>query len=295
MTILALILAPFKAESAMSSTNYQINFDNVGMGGEDTATSTSYTVRDSFGTVQGISTSSSYSEQVGFRAGIYDPTVAYSVFTQNTSSQVAATSLSSLDIDVTSTAGFSVGDFIVVIQDEGASQVSAIGKVTVVGVSTLTVDELQDGGTAPVIDGTNDYVYKLAGNSLPLSGISDSVVSTGIVGWEVNADVSNGYSVYVFEDHDLQTGGAEVLTDVADGTVTAGVSEYGALSSDTTLSTSTFDTADTAFTTSPQQIATRAGNSFEARDFLTLKASMSALQENGNYSHNLTLIFVGSY
>lgn len=294
MLIIPLILAPFKAESSMSSTNYQIQWDSVGAGGEDTSSSATYKVRDSFGMVQGVSTSSSYSEQIGFRAGIYDPVVSYSVFSQVRASQVAATSLSGSTVSVTSTSGYSTGDYVAVIQDEGASQVSAIGKISSVGAGSLTVDVFQDGGTAPIIDGTNDYVYELSGNSLPLSTLSSSVVTTGIVGWEVNADVSSGYSVYVLEDGDLTTG-SDTITDVADGTVTAGSTEYGARSSDASLAASTFDTQDTAFTTSLQQVASRGDNSMESRDFLTVKAAVSSSQAGGSYSQNLTLVFVGNY
>lgn len=289
-----LILAPFRVESAMSSTNYQIQWDSVGSGGSDTSSSASYKVHDTIGTNQGLSSSTSYRVDAGYRGGIYDPTVSFAVFSEDTSTQVAATVLVSTTVTVTSTAGFSVGDYIAVIQNLGASQVSAIGKVTVVGGSTLTVDELRDGGVAPTVDGTNDYVYKLSGTSLPLGTFSSSVVTTGIVGWDSSADVSNGYSVYLYEDQDL-TSGAATISDVSDGSVTAGSSEYGARSSDTSLAGSTFDTTDTAITGSLQQVASRADNSLKARDFVTLKVGVSAVQAGGSYSQTLTFVFVGNY
>lgn len=293
-SLLLLILAPFRVESAMSSTNYQIQWDSVGSGGSDTSSSASYKLHDTIGTNQGISSSTTYRVDAGYRGGIYDPTVSFAVFSQVTSSQVAATALVSTTVTVTSTAGFSVGDYIAVVQDQGAGQVSAIGKVTVVGGSTLTVDELKDGGTAPTINGSNDYVYKLSGSSLPLGTFSASVVTTGIVGWDSSADVSYGYSVYLYEDQNLTTGSA-TIPDVSDGAVTAGFSEYGARSSDTTLTGSTFDTADTAITGSLQQVASRTDNSLKARDFVTLKVGISSAQASGNYSHTLTFVFVGNY
>lgn len=292
--VLSLTLAPFHAESQMSSDNYFIEWDTVGNGGKDTSSSTNYKLRDSFGTMQGESSSASYIEEAGYRAGVFDQTSTFEVMAQLRASQVGATSLSGNTVGVTTTSGYSVGNYIVIVQNEGATQVSAMGKVISVGGSSLTVDELNNGGVAPTIDGSNDFVYKLSGNALPFSTLSSSLVSTAIVGWESDAEVFGGYSVYVYEDHDLTTG-VDTIADVADGDVTAGVSEYGARSSDTSVSLSTFDTADTAFTTTPQQVSSRTDESFSSRDFLTLKTSIDAAQPPGSYAHNITLIFVGNY
>ncbi len=278
----------------MSSGNYQIQWDSIGPGGGDTSNSASYKVRDNFGTTLGISSSATYREDAGFRAGIYDPTVSFSVFSQDSSSQVAATFLVSNVVTVTSVAGYSVGDYIAVIQDLGALQVSGIGRITVVGGSTLTVDELKDGGVAPVIDGSNDFVYKLSGTSLPFGAFSTSVVNTGIVGWDAAADVSSGYSVYMFENQDL-SGSAGTIPDVSDGTVTANANEYGARSSDVSLAGSTFDTQDAPITGVLQEVASRTDNSLKARDFLTLKVGVNDTQPNGSYSQTLTFVFVGNY
>ena len=109
------------------------------------------------------------------------------------------------------------------------------------------------------------------------------------------ADVPTGYSVYVREDQDLQTAGADTINDVADGSVTSGSEEYGGRSSDTSLSSTTFDTADTAFTTTFQQVASRTGATLKARDFLTLKAAIATDTINGAYSQTLTVVFVGNY
>ncbi|MFA5947295.1 MAG: hypothetical protein WC813_04755 [Patescibacteria group bacterium] len=278
----------------MSSSNYQIQWDSIGQGGENTSTSASYKVRDTFGTIQGVSSSTSFRQDTGFRAGVYDPTVSFSVFSQDTSSQVAATSLVGNVVTITSVVGYAVDDYIAVIQDQGTSQISAIGRVTVVGGSTLTIDELKDGGVAPVIDGSSDFVYKLSGSSLPFNTFSTSVVNTGIVGWDAAADVSSGYSVFLFEDQNL-TSGTDTIPDISDGSVTAGVNEYGARSSDTSLTGSTFDTTDSPIIGSFQEVASRADNSLKARDFLTLKVGISGTQPNGTYTQTLTFVFVGNY
>jgi len=294
LMVIWLISAPFHAESGMYSDNYQIQWDSIGPGGEDTSSSATYKVRDSFGTTQGIGSSVTYREDAGFRAGIYDPTVSFSVFSQVTSTQVAATLLVGNTVTVTSVAGFAVGDFIAILQDQGALQITGIGRITVIGGSTLTIDELKDGGLAPTIDGSNDLVYKLSGSSLPFGTFSTSVLNTGIVGWDAEADISDGYSVYILEDQDLLSG-SDTIPDVSDGTVTAGTNEYGARASDTSLIGSTFDTQDSPITGTLQEVASRTDNSLKARDFLTLKVGIDATQPNGTYSQNLTFVFVGNY
>ena len=97
------------------------------------------------------------------------------------------------------------------------------------------------------------------------------------------------------EDHDLQNADSVPIADVADGTVSVGAGEYGAISSDTSLASSTFDTADTAITSALQQVASRSDNSFSTRDFLTLKVAPVSGQASGTYTQTLSLIYVGDY
>lgn len=294
MTVLALLCFDIPGVlAAMSSTNYQILWDSVGVGGNDTASSTSYQVRSSFGTIEGVGTSASYRVDEGYRAGIYDQVVDFDVFAQSRSSQVAVTVLSGSIVTVTTTAGYAIGDYVALVQDEGASQASKVGKIVATDATTVTVDAWSGG--SPVIDGVNDYLYELTGSTIDLGTISSSAVTTSLLGWEVDADVSQGYSVYLFENHNLQSPGGDSLTDVSDGSVTAGSTEYGGISTDSSLATSTFDTQDTAFTTSLQQVASRDGNDFAARDYLTIKASVANGYASGGYSHTLTVIFVGDY
>lgn len=288
---------PSQILASMASPTYQIQWDSIGPGGADTSSSSSFQLHDSFSNgLDGIAGSSSFRLDSGYRAGIYDPTVYFNLFSQSSGTQVGATSLSLSTVGVTTTSGYAVGDYVAIVQDEGLSQVAAIGRVVTVGGSSLTVDFLSDGGVTPAIDGANDFVYELTGTSLPLGSLSATTATTGIVGWDVTADVPSGYGMFVLEDHDLQaSGGTPVITDVADGAVTLGVTEYGARSSDTTLAASTFDSQDTSFTTQLQQIASRAGVSFKSRDFLTLKAAVDGTITDDTYSHTLTFVFVGNY
>ena len=295
ISLTSAISLPLFVNAAMSSSNYQIKFDSVGVGGTDTSSSASYKVRDSLEFIDGQSSSTSYRADQGYRGGIYDPVVHFNVIAQDTSTQVAATSITSTSVVVTSSAGFSTGDYIAVIQDEGLSQVAAMGLITSVAGTTLNVDFFQYASVLPTIDSSNDYVYELSGSTIPLAGITPSTASTAILGWEVAADVPTGYSVYIYEDQDLKIPSSNAWTDVSDGVVTLGVEEYGARSSDSTLASSTFDTSDTSFTSSLQQVASRSTAILKARDFLTLKLAASTNTLNGSYSHTLTAVFVGNY
>lgn len=285
------------AFSAMSSTTYQVLWDSVSVGGDDTSSSTSYLLRDTLGeSTTGAATGTTYTERDGYRGNTLDQVVTFQTFPENRSTQTAATTLSSLTVTVTSVAAFSVGQRIVLVQDEGNGQVCAFGKIASIGATTLVVDAWTTNGTLPTIDGVNDYVYRMLGTTIDLGTLATSTVATSVVGWEVNADVSQGYSVYLFENRDLTSSGtAMTIGDVGDGTVTAGSSEYGAISSDTTLALSTFDTQDTGITTSLQQVASRADNSYSSRDFVILKVAVSSALETATYSNTMSFVFVGDY
>lgn len=277
----------------MTSTNYQINWDTVGVGGTDTSSSATYKLRDSLNYISGNSSSTDYQLNSGYRAGVYDQVANFQVYSQVRSSAVAALSATTTTVTVTDATGFSVGDYIAVIQNEGTGQASETGKITAISSPTITVDAFN--GAAVTIDGSNDLVYKLSGNALDLGELSSVAVTTAVIGWDVTADVAQGYSVYVMEDHDLENADNIAISDVNDGTVTTGAGEYGAISSDTSLASSTFDTQDTAITSSLQQVASRSSYSFSNRDFLTLKVASGAGQFGGTYGQTLTLIYVGDY
>lgn len=296
LILAAFVLAmPYLVFAAMSSTNYQIRMDSIGVGGEDTSSSSSYKLRDSLEFIQGTASSSSYRTDMGYRAGIYDPVAQMTLRSQDTATQVGATVITSTSVTVTSTSGYTAGDYIVVIQNEGLSQVEAVGKISSVAGSALNVDFFAYSSSLPSIDGSNDYVYELTtGGTLPLTTLSSSVASLGVVAWEVDSDVPSGYSVYLRENQDLTTG-AETIDDVADGAVTLGSEEYGARSGDATLSDSTFDTADTAITTSLQQVGSQSVATLKARNFVTLKAAASTSTVNGAYTQTLTFVYVGNY
>lgn len=295
------IICIFSVESAlagMTSTNYQIQWDEVSPGG-GSASSSSYGVRDSIGSSSANSSlsSASYAINPGFRAGVYDQVVSFVPYVQDRSTQVAAVSAvigPLTSVTVTTTSGFSVGDYVLIVQNEGASQVTAMGHVTSVTATTLGIRS-NYAGSDPVIDGSNDSVYRMSTTmTMGFGTLSSATVETHSVGWVATADIDDGYSVYMFSDGNLRAG-AESIPGVADGEVTAGASEYGGRSSDTTLVSSTFDTQDTAFTTDPALVASATGHPFSSLGFVTLKASISEAQAGGSYAQTLTAVFVGEY
>lgn len=287
----------YSSLAQMSSTNYEIQWDSITAGGDDTSSSTSYILRDSVDSSAGSGTSTNYGLNSGYRAGVYDRTAEFQIYLQDRSSQVATTAVVGQVVTLASTAGFSANQIISLVQNEGASQVEAIGKVLSVDpiLSQITTDAWQVGsGGMPTIDGSNDYVYILNSSSVSLGTLTTSAISTSLIAWQVSAEVDDGHSVYVYENSGL-TNGTDTIGDVSDGSVSAGSSEYGARSSDTSLSLSSFDTQDTGITTSLQQVGSRSTEKFKSRDFITLKTAISGFETDGTYSHSLTLLYVGDY
>jgi len=285
------------AFAAMTSTNYQIQWDDLSTGG-GIGSSSSYQIRDSMGDAGSgpRASSTSYAIDQGFRSGIYDPVANFLPYIQDSGTQVAATAFTTLPplVSVTTAAGFAVNDWIVVVQDEGASQVVAMAQIS--GISGLDISIFSSfSGGSPTVDGSNDFVYRMSPTaSIGLGALSSSAVATRIIGWVATADVPQGYSMYMFSNGDL-TDGSDTIAAVSDGSVTAGASEYGGRSSDSTLATSTFDTQDTAFTTDPALVCSVPANDFSSSGFVTVKAAISSSQPVGSYTQTLTAVFVGDY
>jgi len=295
--ILTLYMALYSniALAEMSSTNYQIQWDELSSGGGN-ASSSSYELRGSTaGSSSGErSTSASYGVDQGFRAGIYDPVVDFTPYVQDRSTQVAATDFTGNVVTVTTASGFSVGDWILLVENEGPTQVTAMGQIASISSPAITMYSSYS-GIAPTMDGANDYVYLMSQTATNALGtLSSSVVTTQTIGWVACADVTRGFGVYAFTDGELRSG-SDILAGVADGSVTAGSSEYGARSSDLSLSTSTFDTQDTALSTTPALVGSTSVSSFSNSGFLTLKAAISSAQNSGSYVQSLTAVFVGDY
>lgn len=282
--------------ASMSSTNYEIRWDTISTGGSDTSSSASYTLRDSVGgSGDGNSSSTNYQLRAGYRSGVIDEIVSFDLFIETYGGGgIAATSLSGTTVGVGTTTGIALNDYVAIVQDTGASQVVAIGKVNQIGASSIILDRLQTAGTTPVVDATNDRVFVMNASSVAFGELVSSGLSSIIVGFEVTVDNDNGYSIQILDDGNLRSG-VNDINDVTDGSVTVGLEEYGARSSDTSLSGTTFDTQDSAITTSVQAIVTQGSFSFADRSFITTKVSMSGDTEPGSYSQTLTFIVSGNF
>ncbi len=134
----------------------------------------------------------------------------------------------------------------------------------------------------------------MSGSTSQLNTIGTASVVTNIIGWEISVDSPNGYTVQVEASGGLISGTNDIDA-VSDGIVTAGSEEYGAKSSDVTISTSTFDTQDSALSTTPQAIGTKSAAAYGDRQFLILKASASSSTVNGTYTQTLTFVATGNY
>ncbi|MDA1038104.1 MAG: hypothetical protein O2877_00255 [bacterium] len=279
----------------MSSTNFIIRADSISAGGgEAVSGSGDYTVRDSVSPIaSGNSSSSSFNLRAGLRPMIFDQIVTIDIGLQDTSANSSVASLVGTDITVLSAAAFAEGDLVVLVQDVITTHLSAVGKIISIVGSVITVDELVSSGT-PSIDGTNDILYVADGTSLGLGSLDDGRITHRVLAWEVSADIPNGFSVFLSEDGGLRDGVNEI-NDVADGEVTAGAEEFGGRSSDTSLGNSTFDTADTAITSTPQEIGSVSGAAFDSKGLVDLKASIDALTTVGSYANDLFIIASPTY
>ena len=286
------------AFAEMTSSNFKIRWDSVTTGGSDTASSASYSLRDSVGGPSvGTSTSNNYKLSAGYRAGVFDQVISFEILPQSVSDQRSVSSRSGLTISTTDTSSLYEGEFIALIQDRGAGQVSAVGKIAPGGISpgvSVTVDSWSDAGITPTIDGTDDYFSPLNGSSVAFGTLSLTKVTTAIIAFDVTTETENGYSVQLMQGGSL-TSGSNHIAPVADGSVTAASEEYGARSSDTTLATSTFGSQDTAITSLFQDVATESTIKFNDRHFVTLKAAIASGTTAGTYTQTLTLIASGNF
>lgn len=218
---------------AMTSTNYSIPWDNLNQGGYDIGTSTNYSVRDTIGGLAvGTGTSANYELSSGYRAPEAEYLLSLFVKTGNTVSTgySAFTNGTGGTVTVSSASGFSVGDMIAVVENQGFGELVSIGKITNIAGNLITVDRFDgDGGSmsgAPT--GGDDYVYLLNANSFSFGTVTVGSENAAVVGTSVQTNVPTGYTVYSEANQQLQNGLADTITEVTDGTVTAGSEEYGA-------------------------------------------------------------------
>lgn len=228
-----LLFSVASSAMAMSSSNYRIDWDSLNTGGNESATSSSYRLHDTIGDIAaGTSTGSSYQLAAGYRAGEVVESISIAVAAQSSTSTYDSV-YSAIDtgmgtVTVTTPGAFTVGDAIAVVENLGFSQLTAIGQISSIVGSTLTVTNFQTSGAmSPSPSGGNDFVFRLSGTALPFGALSTAVEPTLVLRLLVHSTVLNGYSVYVQGVTALNDGSGHVVSPVIDGSVTLGSEEYG--------------------------------------------------------------------
>jgi hypothetical protein len=291
ISLFSLLLLPTAAVFAMTSTNYQINWDSMNSGGEDTSTSTNFQLRDTIGEMAtGLGASQNYQLSAGYRVGdTQDPYLSLTINTQETPTKVAWTAFSngSKTVTVASAASFSVGQFIGVVENSGASQLVAFGKITNIAGTTVTVDawEGAPGSISTNASGGDDFAYRLNGSSAALGASMTNQVATSLTITDVVSNGQNGYTVSVQADGGLRNAGGLSINDVSDGSVTAGSEEYGAA----TVGTTAVGTGgDFSFpTTSTRNIQRSTTYGSDDRSGVIYKLSTKQSTPTGNYGQTL--------
>lgn len=220
---------------AMGSLNYQIPWDSINTGGNDSSSSTNYGLQDTIGqTSTGESASANYQVTSGYRAGSDVFRLSFTVHGQSPTVSMRYGQIHTTDpeyVVVSSTVGLVAGDYVAVVQDGGYSGLAAVGRVIGIVGDILTIDRW-DGDAAfmeELSSGSDDYVYKLDSTSVPLGAISSGSERVGLVGGSIFSSASSGHTVYIQGDGDLsRIGGGGTITPVSDGAVSSDSEEYGA-------------------------------------------------------------------
>jgi hypothetical protein len=277
---------------AMNSTNYLIDWDSINSGGNDTSSSANYDIKDTLGGLAtGKSSSSLYALQSGYRLPEgFETVLVFSVYAEDITTEIAVVNggfeNTNKQVTVTDATGYNVDDYIGVVENKGADQEVAAGKITQVIGNEITVDAWEgDNATMETIDGTNDYIYKMSTNVVPLGTLSLSAVKTGISLFEVSTNASDGYTVQFKEDHNLyMASDGPDIDDVGDGAVSVGAEEYGV----ELIGQDAQGSGDQAITSSAQNAALDPAEAMDRRTITSYKASRDSHTTAGYYAHTVT-------
>jgi len=281
---------------AMSSTNYLINWDSINIGGSDYSSSTNYQMLDTLGELAtGRSSSTNFQISAGYRQGITDPSILqFTVSAQKDSSRVSYTAFDNTNKQVTvfSSSGYAVDDHIIVIENFGATQFIALGQITNIGGNVITVDKW-DGDNAAMNAspaGSDDWVYKLEGHSVDMGLLTTATVKVGASFTQVTTNAENGYTVSVKEDGELRYG-PFTISDVVDGSVTAGSEEYGI----ETVGSTASGTGDFLINDTGQSVQTSPTHADKDRMGVIYKASVNSATEGGGYSQIVSFYITANF
>jgi hypothetical protein len=199
-------------------------------------------------------------------------------------------------VTVSSAAGFSVGDLIAVVEDIGFGEFVAIGQITNIAGTTITVDGFDGdgGGMSAVPAGGNDFVYRLTSNAIGFGALTVGNEHVSVVGTSVLTSIASGYSLYVQANQILQNGLAQTIATVTDGTVSIGSEEYGA---EVTGSTAFNPGIDLGVTTTQRVIQTSGVSSGSVPDKIGMifKLSITGTTNTGSYSQTAYYTLTANY
>lgn len=292
--ILAIIL-PLQAFAAMSSSNYQVPWDALGVGGDEQGASTNYRVDDTVGGIAGAGDSASYRSLAGYRSG--DGAALSFVVRMAPVSGTMATyvTLNTGTKTLTLASGpnpFSVGQYVAIIENPGLSQITAVGRVAGVAGLDVTFDRLDGQAGSLSATPTVGKAVLAGGGDIALGDVSvaASGVATGAV--SVEAGTPLGYTLYAQAAAPLASSG-HTFASVADGSVTLGAEEYGVRTYGARADLS----ADTALTTLPISVQTSTAATVAGGDrtAFVYRLSLGPTTPAGDYSQSVFFTLTANY
>lgn len=232
ISALGIFLLLTRVGFAMTSTNFQIDWDAINTGGDDFATSANFQLNDTLGGfADGTSTGVLYALKAGYRAAEASPeALGLTLGAQESVTRVTYSNFSSSTKTVTvSSAGFLIaGDYIAAVETAGFAERVAVGRVTSITNNVVTVDAW-DGDQASMATSSNvgaNYVYRLGGTEIAFGTLTAEVENTSVAVASVASTAVNGYSLYLQADGNLVSD-SHSMNAVSDGAVTNGYEEYG--------------------------------------------------------------------
>lgn len=293
------LLISSTAQASMTSTNFEIRFDSINSGGNDTSTSTNFGLTDTIGELaSGYSTSTNYSLSAGYRQSDETtvPTLSLNIGSQENSTQVAysAFSSSTLSVTVSSAANFATGTYIGVVENLGLSQNIAIGKVISIVGNVLGVDKW-DGSPELISEtpsGGNDYIFRMDAHNGAFGLLNTLIGKTFIARTEVSTNAANGYALKIQSDGFLRTNSNTHIIDVSDDSVTLGSEEYGAHTFGLTASSTGIDFAVSSTQRTIQMSTTTASND---RIGMIYKISIAPYTPSGNYAQIVRYLLTANF
>lgn len=161
-----------------------------------------------------------------------------------------------------------------------------VGDTGSIAISILSDDQVVVTAT---VDAT--FTFDIDSPTCALGTLNTGSVSSCNYDVTTSANSEDGYATTIVEDGDLIDGSNDI-DDVSDGTVTAGVEEYGIGLTGTDRSF----TDERPITSSAQTIASDATGPISSQAVtVTHKASIVSTTSAGSYSHTVTLVSTGTF